>query len=314
MPHFDWTYTSQEMERLDKVISQKLNLSRSLIQKHIKDGHISVNGLLKTSSYLVKKHDTISAGIAVPRSREPQPDESVIFKVLYEDSNVVVIDKPAGLVVHPGVGNMTGTLVQGLLAKYPEIKNVGTNKIRCGIAHRLDKDTSGVMIAAKTNHAFDFLKTQFLQKRVQKTYTVLVYGIIRDQEGTLDHYLVRSRNDPKKFTVKPAQLATDQKSKRAITVYTVDKRFDDFTLVQAKPQTGRTHQIRVQFAAIGHPVVGDVLYRFKNLYLKKKMPVLNRHFLHSSELEIEIPDKGDMKFTSPLAKELKQFLGHFIPD
>jgi len=214
------------------------------------------------------------------------------IKIIYEDDDVLAINKPAGLLVHG-----QSSLVDWLVKKYPEIKNVGEDLTRPGIVHRLDKDTSGVLLIAKNQKSFEYLKTQFQQKKIKKKYLALVNGEIKNNSGIIDLPIGKSKKD---FRKKKAGKDARGKIREAVTEYKVLKRFDKYTLVEVLPKTGRTHQIRVHFKAIGHPIVGDKLYGHQSN--------LNRQFLHANSLELTLLGGARIKLEADLPDDLKNFL------
>jgi len=226
-------------------------------------------------------------------------------KIIYEDKNQLVISKPAGLLVHRALQTKGGVscLTDWLVEKYPKIKKVGDEPIlRPGIVHRLDRETSGVLIVAKTQGAFDFLKKQFQEREVKKTYVALVFGNIKKDEGVIDLFIGKSKKDFRKFITGDRARGT---LREAITEYKVLERFKGYTLVEVFPKTGRTHQIRVHMKAIGHPIVGDSLYAPKNA----KHPLdLTRHFLHARSLEMVLFEGGKIKIEADLPSDLSQAL------
>jgi len=222
------------------------------------------------------------------------------MKILFEDNNIIIIDKPANLTVHPINETQKDTLVDQLLAYYPEIKNVGDNILRPGIVHRLDKDTSGLMVIAKNNKVFEHLKKQFQNREITKKYLTLVHGIVKDDQGIMTKSISFSKKDFKKRSA-----LLDENSKSAITRYEVIERFKDYTLLQASPETGRTHQIRIHCHSIGHPVVGDQQYKFKRKITPEN---LTRQFLHAAYLKFKLVDGKMMEFKSELPKELKEVI------
>jgi 23S rRNA pseudouridine1911/1915/1917 synthase len=219
------------------------------------------------------------------------------IKVIYEDGDVLAIDKPAGLLVHG-----PDSLVDWLKEKYPEIKKVGDDPERPGIVHRLDKDTSGVLLAAKNQKTFEYLKSQFRDRKIKKKYLALVHGNVKNDSGVIDLPIAKSKSD---FRKRAAVGKTIGKEREAVTEYLVKKRFKDFTLVEAYPQTGRTHQIRVHFKAIGHPIAGDRLYgpqkRINSLGLK-------RHFLHAAFLDFVLQNGSRVRFEADLPDDLQKAL------
>lgn len=214
------------------------------------------------------------------------------IKIIYEDDDVLAINKPAGLLVHG-----QDSLVDWLLKNYPEVRGVGENPERSGIVHRLDKDTSGVLLVAKNQKAFEYFKKQFQERKIKKKYIVLVCGKLKAEKGVIDLSIGTSKSD---FRKKKAGEGARGEIREAITEYKVLKRFKNFALVEAFPKTGRTHQIRVHFKAIGHPVAGDKLYGRQNN--------LNRHFLHANSLEFKLPGGSVIKLEADLPRDLKNFL------
>jgi len=223
--------------------------------------------------------------------------------IIYEDNDILVLNKAPGILVHG-----ENSIVDWLVKKYPNIKSVGEDPERPGIVHRLDKDTSGILLIAKNQKSFEYLKEQFKNRKIKKTYLVLVYGKLKTESGLIDLAIGKSKKDFRKKTCLPAGRATQKaigKIREAVTEYKVLKRFNNFTLVEAYPKTGRTHQIRVHLKAIGHPVVCDKLYGSK----KQKCPLgLNRHFLHASSLEFNLPSGGRIKLEADLPQDLQNTL------
>jgi len=229
------------------------------------------------------------------------------IKIIYQDKDILVVDKPAGLTVHPIKPGQSNTLVNQLLIQFPEIKNIGdpsTNSgqenLRPGIVHRLDKDTSGLMIIARNNQAFNFLKEQFAQRKVVKKYLALVFGKVKDKKGIIAKSISLSKKDYKKRSA-----LLDEKSRKALTEYRVLKTFKDYTLLEVFPKTGRTHQIRIHLASIGHPIVGDKQYKFKRQTSPKK---LSRQFLHASVLKFKLLNGKMIEFKSELPDDLEEVL------
>ncbi len=224
----------------------------------------------------------------------------VHMKVIFEDNDILLVDKPAGLLVHPVNKSQKNTLVEQILSYCPKIKDVGDNSLRPGIVHRLDKDTSGLMIIAKNNSAFEYLKKQFQERKVVKKYLALVIGRVKDKKGTITKAISLSKKDHKKRSA-----LLDSKSKRAWTEYKVLKRFKNYTLLEVNPKTGRTHQIRVHLASIGHPIAGDKQYKFKR---QPELVGLKRQFLHAAYLKFRLPDGKVKAFKSELPDDLKDAL------
>ena len=294
-------------ERLDVFLSQQLpEVSRSTIQRWIEFGHVTVGGEPSRAKYRLKEADEILV-VAVPPEVPPELiPEPIPLKILYEDETLVVVNKRAGMVVHPGAGNWQGTLANALLYHFRQISHVDT--VRPGIVHRLDKLTSGILAVAKNEGAHDFLAQQFMRREVEKRYLVLVYGQPRELEGTIDIALGRH---PRSRT----RISTGgRRARSAVTRYKVIQRYSDFSYVQAMPLTGRTHQIRVHFQHLGNPVVGDETYGRKALQhldcgLQQSIQDLRRHFLHASFLSFVHPEtKRKVSFEAPLPRELEGFL------
>jgi 23S rRNA pseudouridine1911/1915/1917 synthase len=278
-------------ERLDRYVANYLpDLSRTTVQGLIEAGNILVDGIQRKPKFRMTPGETVTVEFAPPVSAEIEP-ESIPLSIVYEDDDLIVIDKPAGLVVHPAPGHPSGTLVNALVAHAPEISVGGT--LRPGIVHRLDKDTSGLIVAAKTDRGRTSLVSQWESRRVKKEYVALAAGSIVEHEATIDAPIGR---DPKNRQ----RMAVVRGGKPAITRFRVHDRFEGATLLDVEIETGRTHQIRVHLAFIGHPVVGDRVYGTKDsLGL-----TLDRQFLHASGLEFQLPDGRPVAFSSPLPDDL----------
>lgn len=284
--------------RLDKFLAIKFpQFSRAYIQKLITKGKIRVNNKVIKPNYQLKEKDSVKVNIAPPSKISLSPDSSIKLDIVYEDNDIMIINKQAGLVVHPSATHKSKTLVNALLAYFPEIKNVGEDKLRPGIAHRLDKDTSGLIVVAKNNESFQYLKNIFKNREVEKKYLALIKGNLSDISGQINLKISRSKSSPTK------QTAGKSKGREALTCYKVIKRFRGYDLVEALPKTGRMHQIRVHFNAIGHPVAGDKKYGREN-----QLEGLYRHFLHSHYLKFQLPNGQTNKFQVALPKELKKIL------
>ena len=233
-----------------------------------------------------------------------KPNPFIKLDIIYEDKDIIVVNKPAGILTHPLRSDQNDTLINALLAYYPAIKDVGDDspggELRPGIVHRLDRDTSGLIIAAKNNQSFEYLKKQFAEKKIEKHYFALVIGKVKDKKGIITKAISRSKKDGKKRSA-----LLDEKSKSAWTQYWVLKYFKDYTLLDVFPKTGRTHQIRVHLASIGHPIAGDEQYKFKRQPLPEN---LKRQFLHAHALKFKLLDGKIAEFKSPLPKDLKNVL------
>ena len=269
-----------ENMRLDMYIAQKNDkLSRSMIQKLIEDGEILVNGQTKKISYKVHTGDEIEINIPEPKETNIKP-QNIPVEVIYEDSDIIVVNKPKGMVVHPANGNPDGTLVNAILALCKDnLSGIG-GEIRPGIVHRLDKDTSGLLIIAKNDLAHKNISEQIKNRQVKKIYIALVKGNVAEDEATIDMPIGRSTKDRKKMAVR-------KDGKTAITHFKVLKRYNKYTLLEIKIDTGRTHQIRVHMAEIGHPVVGDMVYSSgKNEF------GIEGQMLHAKSLDFRHPVTG----------------------
>jgi 23S rRNA pseudouridine1911/1915/1917 synthase len=294
--------------RLDRYLSERFpNQSRSQIQGWIRSGGVQVNHTRVKSGYLLRPGDGVALNI-ITASAEAQPKpEDIPLTIVYEDEDLAVIDKPAGLVCHAGAGVRSGTLVNALLYHLGPLQT--GDALRPGIVHRLDKLTSGLLVVAKNTETHRALARQFLSRRVRKEYVALVYGHPQPAEGTIELPLGRDLRDRKKISVR------SRRGRDAVTHYHEEKAYGPFSLLQICIETGRTHQIRVHLAQMGHPVVGDVLYggsRYRNLenpILRAATRDLERQFLHARRLEFFHPRAGALiAFTSPLPAELAGFL------
>lgn len=303
--------------RLDIFLAEELSISRSQIQHLIHDHGVRVNGKLpKKPGDSLHSGDTI---LIVPQVAADQLEPTVASKqsfnniiVLEETNDYVVINKPAGLLVHETDAHEVGTLADWIVEKYPEIRGVGEAANRPGIVHRLDKEASGLMVIAKNQAMFDKLKEQFQARTIDKEYLVLVHGVMPDTYGTIDFLIDRgsdgsmvSRPKIDKTTLKG--VTHEQPGKAALTEYTVIKQYARFALLRVKIRTGRTHQIRVHMRAFNHPVVGDDLY-FNSKLNRKRDHLLGRLFLHATKLGFD--DLGDKRvvFEAALPDVLEKFL------
>lgn len=291
-------------ERVDRVVALLTGCSRAEATELIAGGGVRLHGkpVTKSSQRLVEGDEVtiLTDPVRPPTVVEPDPDVDVT--VVHEDAEVIVVDKPAGLVVHPGAGHSGSTLVHGLLARYPELREVGEAE-RPGLVHRLDRGTSGLMVVARTDGAYHDLVHQLSTHAVQRTYTALVWRSPEYPQGVIDAPIGRSRRDPLRMTV-----AVDGRPSR--THYHVDRPFTDpveAALLTCELETGRTHQIRVHLASIGHPVIGDELYGGTRHRLRTSRP-----FLHAHHLEFVHPGSGEpVAFDSPLPEDLASFLQPF---
>ena len=266
--------------RLDSYISTKdESLSRATIQKLLESNNITVNGEVKKSSYKVKAGDVIK--IDIPEAKDiGLVAQDIPVEIVYEDSDIIVVNKPKGMVVHPANGNPDGTLVNAIMNICKDSLSGIGGEIRPGIVHRLDKNTSGLLVVAKNDNAHLKMSEQIKNREVKKIYIALVRGIIKEDEATINMPIARSKKDGKK-------MAVDKDGKEAITHFKVLKRYDNYTLLEIKIDTGRTHQIRVHMSQIGHPVVGDDVYsNGKNEF------GVEGQMLHAKSLDFKHPITG----------------------
>lgn len=284
-------------ERLDAYLAKELDeVSRSYVQKLIKDNLVFVNDKHVKSSYLVKEGDFIKVNLPKPKELEII-SEDIPIDIVYEDEDIAIINKPQGMVVHPAPGNYTGTLVNALLFHIRNLSSIN-GIIRPGIIHRLDKDTSGLLIIAKNDKAHRILSENLKERKIKRVYISLVNGILSDDEGCINAPIGRHEVDRKKMTV------TQKNSKEAITHYKVLDRYDKYTLIEVNLETGRTHQIRVHMAYINHPVIGDPVYsKCKNEF------GLDKQMLHAYKIGFSHPSTGEyMEFKTDLPEYFKRIL------
>jgi 23S rRNA pseudouridine1911/1915/1917 synthase len=294
--------------RLDVHLARRFpGESRSALQKWIRNGSVCINGLPAKSGYKLKSGDAISVHHIAPPEEDLPSAEDIPLSILYEDEDLAVIDKPAGMVSHAGAGVRSGTLVNALLFHFGRFQT--GDPARPGIVHRLDKLTSGLMVVAKNPESHRSLSRQFKARKVQKEYWALVYGHPSPAEGTIDLPLGRDIRDRKKISVHA------RKRRNAITHYREEKRIGPFSLLRVRLETGRTHQIRAHLAHIGHPVAGDPVYganRFRALAepgMRGAAEKLERQFLHAFSLQFAHPRTGQaLSFESPIPEELDAFL------
>ncbi|MDH7490272.1 MAG: RluA family pseudouridine synthase [Anaerolineae bacterium] len=283
--------------RVDKYVAEAVpDLSRAAVQRLIDEGRILVNGAVVKASYRLEPGDAISVEIPPPVDVSIAP-EPIPLDIVYEDADILVVNKPAGMVVHPAFGHASGTLVNAVLAHCPDLAGVG-GELRPGIVHRLDKDTSGLIVVAKGDVALRDLQAQFKGREVQKVYLALVEGHVSPPTGLIDAPIGRDPRARKKMAVVPRGGREAQTEYRALEFY------DEHTLVEAHPLTGRTHQIRIHMAFIGHPIVGDPVYGFRKQ--RAKAP---RLFLHAARLAFRLPSTGEWReFQTPLPDDLAAVL------
>jgi 23S rRNA pseudouridine1911/1915/1917 synthase len=289
--------------RLDRWLAERVaGLSRARLQHLIEGGHVTVNGTVRKAAHRLRPGDTVAVEVPPPPPEELTP-EPMALSIVHEDADVLVLDKPAGLVVHPGAGHARGTLAAGVLAHAPGTAGVGGPR-RPGVVHRLDKDTSGLLVVAKTPLAYEALTAQLASRTMTRRYHALVHGVLRRDEGVVDAPIGRDPRDRKRMAVVPAG-----RGKRAVTRFRVLERFPHYTYIEATLETGRTHQIRVHLASLGHPVVGDEVY---GRTARRRLPVpLEGHALHAAVLVFVHPaTQKRMEFAAPLPPRMERLLSH----
>lgn len=291
---------NETRERLDKVLVEALELSRAKVQEIINGGRILVNKKVPTPHLKVSSIDKVEYDATVTKVPSVKKIKAPKLDIIYEDDEVLVVNKPAGLLTHPAPNTNEATLVDAIIAHDKKIKNVGDDKKRSGIVHRLDRDASGLIIVAKTDQAFAHLKHQFQNRLTRKIYSVLVHGQISKDHDTIDWPIARSNTRKGKMAARPKS----QEGREAITHFDVIERFPHLTLLDVRIETGRTHQIRAHMFALGHSVVGDKLYFHKGV----KGVDLERLFLHAKELTITLPSGETKTFSAPLPLELQSVL------
>ncbi len=301
------TLTVTKANRLDKSLATLLpELSRSAAQKLIDQGRVQVNGTVRDASHRVLPRDVLVVQLPQPEPATPQA-EAIALDVLYEDADVVAINKPAGMVVHPAAGNAHGTLVNALLAYAPDVATVGDEQ-RPGIVHRLDKETSGILLVAKNDAAYRALQAQFKSRTIQKTYLALCVGKIEPERGIIHKPIARDPGNRKRMAVVAG--GRDAATKYAVTeVFTrqAGNRVSHYALVRAHPLTGRTHQLRVHLASVGAPVVGDGVYGAHKDPLTQMLSP--RQLLHSSELVFASPATGSpIKLHAPMPEDMRRVI------
>ena len=293
--------------RLDAFLATRLaDVSRATIQKAIQSGDCLVNDRSTKASYKVRAGDEIQLELPEVAPLEAAP-ENIPLNILYEDDELLVVYKPAGMVVHPGAGVSSGTLANALVYHFNQLSQA--NSLRPGIVHRLDAGTSGLMVVAKTDRAHQHLAAQFETRTVEKHYTALVYGAIKTDSGRIDAPIGRDPRNRVKMAVRPVG-----QGRPALTLYRVVKRFADFTLLDVEIKTGRTHQIRVHLAHIKSPIMGDATYdggrvsTVKDARLRSAIEKLGRPFLHAASLCFVHPQGSRMEFQADLSEDLQRFL------
>jgi 23S rRNA pseudouridine1911/1915/1917 synthase len=295
--------------RIDQFLAESnLLLSRSQAKHLIEQKHILLNERATKPGARLKFGDTISGTLPGPQPLTLTP-EPIPLSVIYEDASIIVIDKPAGMVVHPAPGNPTGTLVNALLHHCKDLSGIN-GALRPGIVHRLDKETSGVMVVAKDDEAYHQLAGQFKNRKVEKVYLAIVYGDVKGDEGLIDAPIGRHPDQRKKMTIRT------KRGRIALTRWKVLERFGSFTFLEILPQTGRTHQIRVHLTSMGHPLLQDPLYGKRgkseiidNPELRECLRRINRQALHAHRLGFDHPRTGQrVQFIAPIPEDMKETL------
>ncbi len=305
------TFTASDEDRrkrLDIFLAEKVSeLTRSSIQALIKKGFVLVDGRPAKASHRMAQGEEVE--VTFP---EPEPFEAVAepipLDIIYEDRHVLVINKPPGIAVHPGAGRKRGTLINALLNHTENLSTIG-GPLRPGIVHRLDKDTSGVLVVAKTNEAHISLAKQFKDHTTERAYLAVVWGVVRDDAGTIDIPIGRDLRHRKKISPRT------RKARRAVTHFRVLGRYRHLSLLELRPETGRTHQIRVHLSAIGHPVVGDPVYCRRSVpsgmpqELRQALKGIKRQLLHAARLAFHHPAlKRRLEFSAPMPEDMKDFI------
>ncbi len=297
--------------RLDKFLAEQLSdlskggLSRGKIQRDIEAGSVKVNGVMQDSTkHIVRKDDKIEY---TPVAEVVPQAKNIPIHTLYNQHGLLILDKPAGLVVHPGAGFKGDSLAQALLYHFENIRLVGEEG-RNGIVHRLDKDTSGVMVVALTQEMYEYLKDSFQTRRIKKEYIALVKGKVEKSHGKIDKSLGKSKRDFRKYTTDESDMVL---VKPSLTEYWVLEHLkdgvDDYTIIKVKLHTGRTHQIRVHLSSLGFPLVGDLLYGGKKV-MKVGSHEIARQFLHAKSIEVQLPDGEWIEAESKLPTDLRKIL------
>lgn len=316
--HYNFTADKgQELLRVDKFLMDRIpNTTRNKLQQAIADGNILVNKKIVKANYKVKPLDKITVELSYPPQEIELIPEDIPLNILHEDDQVIVLNKPSEMVVHPGYGNHSGTLVNGLIYHFNNLPEANMSG-RPGLVHRLDKNTTGIMVVAKTEHALTHLGKQFFDRTTERRYHALVWGDVKDDEGRIESNVGRSLKNRKVMDVFPTD---SEYGKHAITNYKVLKRFGYVTLVECKLETGRTHQIRIHMKSLGHPLFNDNEYggdrilkgttfsKYKQ-FINNCFEILPRQALHAKSLGFEHPKNGKwMQFESELPSDMVEVL------
>lgn len=300
-----FSISAAQADRLDKfLVAHLTDFSRSRLQALIRDGFVKVDGkvITKTGTVLTA-NQKVEINLPAPEPSDLIPEE-IPLSIVFENNDLMVINKPAGMVVHPAAGHATGTLVHAALAHAPELEGIGGER-RPGIVHRLDKDTSGLILVAKNDRAHRWLQDQFRLRKVKKVYLALVDGFPPTPNGRIEASIGRDPEHRKKMAI-----VSPQKGRDAVTEYHTVETYQQHTLIEAHPLTGRTHQIRLHLAFLGCPIVGDTIYGYHKSTLD-----LQRHFLHAARLTIQLPGETQIRtFEAALPVELQQILSTLKPN
>ena len=296
---------AQAGARLDQFLAQSLGWSRARLQKLLKAGLVQINGIAKPAAYRVRAGEAVTVQVPAPAPSQLSP-EPLALEIIFEDRDLLVLNKPPGLVVHPGAGHRKGTLLNALLHHCPELKEIGEVS-RPGLVHRLDKDTSGLLVVAKTALAHQALVSQFAARETKKQYLALVWGLLSEPEGIIDKEIGRHPTARQRMSVHA------RRGKAAVTRWRVLQEFPGpLTLVELSPETGRTHQLRVHLASEGHPVLGDATYgggvsRLAGApKLQGLRPLVHRQLLHAWKLTVTHPRTGErMSWEAPLPEDIQ---------
>ena len=279
---------ANKKERIDKYLNDEIDMTRTKIQRLIKNGNILVNGIKIKNNYILKENDQINIDECLEEENNLK-EEKMDLDIIYEDDDIIIVNKASGIVVHPAPGHLNGTLVNGLL---DHTKSLSNDKVRPGIVHRIDKDTSGLLIISKNEKAHLFLTNEIKEHKIKRTYIALVDGVINHDTGTIDAPIGRDSKNRKRMSV------TDINSKTAITHFKVLKRYEKATLIECDLETGRTHQIRVHLKYIGHPIINDPTYNnrkliddYGQLLHAKKLVITHPRTLEKMTFECDLPNK-----------------------
>ncbi|ACY40155.1 pseudouridylate synthase (ribosomal large subunit pseudouridine synthase D) [Blattabacterium sp. (Blattella germanica) str. Bge] len=320
------TNKNQKEIRIDKFLKNYIqNISRNQIQKWTTSGKILVNKNIVKKNYKIKPLDFVEIEISIPSVLDHLEyknitAEKINLDILYEDEDVLVVNKPAGMVVHPGFGNETGTLIHGIKYHLTNSNLNNFNLYRCGLVHRLDKDTSGLLVFAKNEYSQKHLFQQFYSRTIQRKYIALIWGNLIEEKGTITGFIGRDPKNRKKMTILKQENQEFNKGKFSVTHYKVLERFKYLTYVSCNIKTGKTHQIRAHFKHLGHPLFHDSIYGGNRIFMKKKcsnqnieflntcLKILQRQALHAISLSFIHPRNGKCHFLCPIPEDFKTVL------